>query len=374
MRKTSIRAKHAGQQGYALVLVVFLLTLVVITLATAAPNILVNGRRDKEEEMIWRGKQYVRGIRLFVRYYQMHGGQTKFPTSMDDLAKNNVGIRFMRQAYKDPMNHTDGSWRFIYVGPNGQLIGSLKVRTLGSGTTGGGLASLFGGTGQPGTGATGTQGSSFGSSSFGGSSFGGSSFGGASSGSSSFGNSSFGNSSFGNSSFGNSSLNNNGPGAATGVNPVQPGTPDAQNGTDAQNSTASGDTSTPQAIAEADVNMTIVGGNIIGVGSKINEKSIIWYEKAKNYRQFEFVWDPAKEPINGGTNAGVVGIPGQVPPNGSNSPFGSPGGVLTGSPGGNNGFGQPGGVVTGSPGMNPNPGQGQSGSPEQPPPGTQTPQ
>ena len=32
----------------------------------------------------------------------------------------------MRQAYKDPMNGEDGSWRLIYVGPAGQLIGSLK--------------------------------------------------------------------------------------------------------------------------------------------------------------------------------------------------------------------------------------------------------
>src|SRR5262249_35199400 len=32
----------------------------------------------------------------------------------------------MRQAYKDPMNSKDGEWRLIYVGPAGQLIGSLK--------------------------------------------------------------------------------------------------------------------------------------------------------------------------------------------------------------------------------------------------------
>ena len=128
------RANSAGQQGYALVLVIFLLALAVIATAAVAPDILVNGRRDKEEEMIWRGKQYVRGIRQFVRYNQMHGGVTKFPTSMDDLVKNKVGIRFMRQAYKDPVNTKDGSWRFIYVGPNGQLIGSLKSRPLGTGT------------------------------------------------------------------------------------------------------------------------------------------------------------------------------------------------------------------------------------------------
>ena len=154
-RVRPLRGKRAGQQGYALVLVVFLLALAVIATTTVAPNILVNGRREKEEEMIWRGKQYVRGIRLFVRYKQMHGGATQFPTSMDDLVKNKVGIRFMRQAYKEPMNTVDGSWRFIYVGPNGQLIGSLKAQPLNSGAGvgaggTGGFGSLFGNSGQSG--------------------------------------------------------------------------------------------------------------------------------------------------------------------------------------------------------------------------------
>jgi len=39
----------------------------------------------------------------------------------------------------------------------------------------------------------------------------------------------------------------------------------------------------------------IVGGNIIGVGSKINRHSVKVYEKAKNYLLFEFVWNPAKD-------------------------------------------------------------------------------
>lgn len=123
---------------------------------------------------------------------------------------------------------------------------------------------------------------------------------------------------------------------------------------------------TPQAIATADVNATIIGGNIIGVGSKVNQKSIIWYEKAKNYRQFEFIWDPSKEPVNGGTNAGVVGIPPQVPQNGSNSIFSSPGG--------NSGFGQSGGFGSTNTGTNSN-GPMQGGTPEPlPPGGTQPPQ
>ena len=49
---------------------------------------------------------------------------------------------------------------------------------------------------------------------------------------------------------------------------------------------------------------TLVGGSIIGVGSKINQSSIIVFEKAHNYRLFEFIWDPSKD-------LGIAGAPGQ---------------------------------------------------------------
>jgi hypothetical protein len=333
-----MRRKMGGQEGYALTLVVFMLALIVIASAAAAPDILTNGRREKEEEMIWRGKQYVRGIRLYVRYYQTHGGTTRFPTSMEDLTKNKVGIRFMRQAYKDPLNPVDGSWRMIYVGPNGQLIGSLKNRPLVPGGQGssafgsnGGFGSLFGGS-QTQTGNN----SSFGNSSFG---------------NSPSGNSSFGNSSFGNSSFGNSSFNNGGN--ANAANSQAQGS-----GQGSPDSLTPDSMSTPQSIASSDGTADVLGGNIIGVGSKVNKASIIWYDKAKNYRQFEFIWDPSKEPVNGGAAAGVLG----VPPAGSN-------GIL-GTPTGNSGIGQqPPGTITG----NPNPGSGNNPPPGQMPPG-QTPQ
>ena len=332
IRDGAARRGRRRQEGYALVLVVFLLALVVIASVAIAPEIITNGRREKEEEMIWRGKQYVRGIRLYVRYYQTHGGTTRFPTSMEDLTKNKVGIRFMRQAYKDPVNSVDGSWRMIYVGPNGQLVGSLKVRpllpdgqTAGASGSSGGFGSLFGaGQAQAGNNST-------------------------------FGNSSFGNSTPGNSSFGNSSFNNGGntnAGNAQGQGAGQ--------GT--QNGLSSDTMSTPQAIVNSDGSTDMVGGNIIGVGSKVNKASIIWYDKAKNYRQFEFIWDPSKEPINGGAAAGVIGVPPAGTQNGQNGIFGNQGGT--------GGFGQqPPGGITG----NPNPGMGNNPPPGQTPPG-QTPQ
>jgi hypothetical protein len=71
---------------------------------------------------------------------------------------------------------------------------------------------------------------------------------------------------------------------------------------------------------------TIIGGNIIGVGSKVDKRSIIIYEKAKNYRLFEFVWDPSKDvmAVGGqpGTQIGTPVAPGQAPGQG----FGGPGG------------------------------------------------
>ncbi|MEQ1472947.1 MAG: hypothetical protein ABLQ96_03945, partial [Candidatus Acidiferrum sp.] len=114
-------ASRGRERGYALLMLMFFVALLLIGSMAAAPRILQQGKREKEKEMIWRGQQYVRGVKL---YYRKMG---RFPTSIDDLTKPKVGaLRFMRQAYKDPMNGGDGAWRLIYVGPAGQLIGSLK--------------------------------------------------------------------------------------------------------------------------------------------------------------------------------------------------------------------------------------------------------
>jgi hypothetical protein len=269
----------------------FLLALLVLMTITVAPNVLTDGRREKEKEMVWRGNQYVRGIKRY--YMKTH----RFPVEIDDLVKPKTGIRFMRQAYKDPMNDVDGSWRLIYVGPNGQLIGSLKTQVPG----GSGMSA--GGFGTPVGMMPGAQGSGSG---FGSSSFGGSSFGGASSGGSSFGGSSFGGGNTANSTMGSSGFGSGTPNAT--------GQPDAN--ANGQNPAGTDSMSSPQAIAPAET-PTIIGGNIIGVGSKVNKKSFMVYEKAKNYREFEFIWDPSKD-----TAAGVGGSIQTGP--GLGTPIGAP--------------------------------------------------
>ena len=269
-------------------LVLFLMTLLILASVAVAPNFKTQARREKEKEMIWRGKQYIRGVKL---YYRKTG---KFPTSLDDLTKPKLGsIRFMRQAYKDPMNQKDGEWRLIYVGPSGQLIGSLKPQRAlqltgiggfqGIGGAGGIAApQIGGGIGQP----AGQQ--PFGQSLTGQSSLGGQPFGAntnAGQGTNSFNN---------NSGFGQ---NAGGPGFSADTS--LPGT-----STDSPETAAAN-----EALLNSDP-PAVMGGNIIGVGSKINQSSITVYETAKNYKQFEFIWDPSKDALV------VGGVAGTGPQNG----------------------------------------------------------
>ena len=120
-----IRARQrSGQEGYTLLFAVFLVAVMLISLTTAALKIETQGQREREEEMVWRGHQYERGIRRYVAKFG------RYPTKIDDLVKATSGVRYMREAYKDPMNKDDGTWRFIYVTPAGALIGSVRYTSL----------------------------------------------------------------------------------------------------------------------------------------------------------------------------------------------------------------------------------------------------
>ena len=258
-RTLPTRQRRKGEQGYALVLIMFFLALLVLSTIVAAPTVIANIQREKEKEMVWRGKQYTRAIRMY--YAKMK----RYPTSLDDLTKPKTGLRFMRQAYKDPMNPVDGSWRLIYVGPNGQLIGSLNPQTQAT-------FGMIPGLQQP---AGIAPSAPFGASS--------------SSLSSSFG------SSFGNTLFAGGTPTGTANPAQGAGNPADP---------NAQNTATSGQMGTPQPLAMMDSSNTI-GGNIIGVGSKINKASFLWYKKAKNYQLFEFIWDPSKDTSMGGASRGI---------------------------------------------------------------------
>lgn len=111
------RRSRAGQQGFALLTVLFLGASILIGLALSLPRAAMQAQRIREERLVYRGEQYQRAIELYFRVHK------KYPSEIDDLEETN-GVRFLRQRYKDPMNE-DEEWRLIRMGSDGRFQDSL---------------------------------------------------------------------------------------------------------------------------------------------------------------------------------------------------------------------------------------------------------
>lgn len=276
--------RGSREAGYAVLFAIFLVATVLIFAAAATPNILTQGRRLREQEAIWRGNQYIRAIRL---YYQKNG---KYPSSLEDLSKPNAaGVHFLRKAYKEPMNSSDGSWRFIYVVPSGQLIGSVHFHNLQEMA----VAAAFAGQ-LPGS-VTGLASQLFGAV---------------------------------NPNLNGAQLGTNGP---PGAQPSQQSgfqqAPSGQLSPGGQNSQNSTVSSAQPAPLEA-VDSPVFGGSVIGVASKVKQPAIMVYQGGKTYFEWEFIWNPLMNATAGASGQpvlvaqpGVNGGP-QLP-----NPAAGPGGV-----------------------------------------------
>ena len=97
-----------NQRGYALVVILVMLALVMLALLAAAPSIATQIRRDREEELMHRGRQYAIAIK---RFYKKFG---RYPTNLEELENANR-MRFLRRRFKDPMTES-GEWRLIRFG------------------------------------------------------------------------------------------------------------------------------------------------------------------------------------------------------------------------------------------------------------------
>lgn len=118
------RCRRSSQSGYAYLLALFMVLAMLASSVVVIQNGLTQSKRRREEDMIWRGNQYVRAIRL---YFHKTG---HYPQDLQALQKGLPQLHFLRQAYKDPMNKGDGAWRFIYVNAAGQIIGSTRYASL----------------------------------------------------------------------------------------------------------------------------------------------------------------------------------------------------------------------------------------------------
>jgi type II secretory pathway pseudopilin PulG len=302
-----------------LLVLIFMMAMIAIGLAIAAPRIAQSIKREREVEMIHRGEQYARAVK---RYYKKFG---RYPTRIEELENTN-NLRFLRKRYKDPLSQ-DGKWRLVRYG---------EVQ-LGQGPNSG-LGSVpsqpAGGIGQTPTGATGDSGTGSGTGTTGNSGGGTGLFSNPSSGSGS-------GSGSGSSLFGSTGTGS-GPGAGTGASGPGSGTGGASS-----------------SFGSASGSQQFGGGPFLGVASSSEKKGIHEFNNKKQYNQWLFVYDPnqdrgglIKGPYNpkafvgqfGGQGQQGQGQPGQTMPQG----LGGQNGL-----GGQSGFGAAGNPTPAPPQTNP---------------------
>jgi type II secretory pathway pseudopilin PulG len=248
--QTPTPIRHA-EQGYILVAVIFLLALLTLTLAIAAPKVAKQIQRDRELETMQRGKQYIRAIKL---YYKKFGA---YPPTVDALVKTN-NIRYLRKKYADPTTGKE-VWKPVLFGLNkaptamgffGQPIAGSTIAGIGAsgGNTSGTSALTPGSTDSSAAPSTGTTGTATDPST----------------------------GSTGSSGLGSGSIGSSGTGLS---------------------------------------GQTFGGAGIIGFSPNSPKQSILVYKKKNHYNEWEFVYDPLSEQMVISSSTGAIGQPIGTTPN-----------------------------------------------------------
>lgn len=308
-RRVSRPCRRSQESGFAYLMAMFLVLAMIIASQVALRNMYTLGQRAREDDMIWRGNQYTRAIRL---YYRKTG---HYPQDLDALKSGLPELHFLRYAaYKDPMNKSgDGAWRFIYVNGAGQIIGSVRYATLQQMA----IMDLNGGQIPLGVSLGANIGTPV--------------------------------SSMPSGTGGASNANPQSQTSAPGSNPAgqpQSGSPNDNSAGGAQPppSTQSGSSDqpiNPLALLKptGPVDGPVIGAFLTGVGggTKSDAPSIKVFNGGKKYQDWEFIWNPLEDQARavqqGLSNPGVqIGVPAGGVGNGGASPVGSPpgfGGAIT---------------------------------------------
>ena len=91
-------------RGYTLVALMVGITVMLVAIAAILPLASAEAQRGKEEELIFRGRQYAEGIRTFRRRYG------RYPNSLKEMLE--MRPHTIRKLWKDPMTNSD-DWGLI---------------------------------------------------------------------------------------------------------------------------------------------------------------------------------------------------------------------------------------------------------------------
>lgn len=298
MKLLRSNSKGRAQAGYVMMFILFLLAALAIAITAAAPSMVTQIRRDREDELIHRGNQYVRAIRLF---YKKFG---RYPNSVKDLEDTNH-LRFLRREYKDLMTES-GEWTLLHAADIKYVPTGFFGQKLQAGTSNIGSSFGAGNTSASGAPASGTNsqqqpGSNNNQDSFGSPS--------------AFSN-------MGAQPTQNFVSNQSSPGGDASAKPDANGLVNGQLPSDS--SPASG------IFASTSGSQTFGGGPILGVASTSKQKSIKVRNEKDHYNDWQFFYDPRMEQAAAAGVAGTQGAQPGVQQNGIGN-----GGFNSGFPGGN---------------------------------------
>jgi len=91
------------REGYTLIILLVVISIMSIGLLVAVPVWETQIQREREEELIFRGNQYVEAVRLFQMKFP-----GRFPETLDELFEE----KCLRKLFKDPITR-EGDWDII---------------------------------------------------------------------------------------------------------------------------------------------------------------------------------------------------------------------------------------------------------------------
>lgn len=107
-RPCGAQRHRCGEAGYTYLFVMFLVVLTGLAATVATHQWKTEIRREREEELLFRGDQIREAIGLY--YLTARAGFNAYPRSLDDLVKDpnsSATRRYLRQPYKDPITGED---------------------------------------------------------------------------------------------------------------------------------------------------------------------------------------------------------------------------------------------------------------------------
>ncbi len=111
---SSFLIPNSGEAGYTLVVLVMVIAVMAIMMAVAVQTVSFQMQREREAELIFRGEQYVEGIRL---YKQKYG---RYPMRLKEIWEANPKV--LRQKWTDPITGSE-QWGLVFLGEEGRDVG-----------------------------------------------------------------------------------------------------------------------------------------------------------------------------------------------------------------------------------------------------------